>query len=208
MKDPMKIKNKAKKIINLLKDKDLDAAYRIGKFNHSKPRDILIKFRNSDQRDAVFRKKKILKGQKLFINEDYCKRFEIDNVCNNIDIDPNYNFFRDNVNFENFNNCKYYFVEALNQSEAVNSIDNSLSMLNVNINSIPRNFDNFMSGSINILNFNFDILSFCETKLNDDIDELYTIDGYQKFTNNNSRNSGDLRFLLKIIFQMSLLEKI
>ena len=68
-----------KKIINLLKDKfdisnpDLDAAYRIGKFNHNKPRDIHIKFKNSYQRDAVFRKKKTLKGQRLFINEDFCK---------------------------------------------------------------------------------------------------------------------------------------
>ena len=89
----------------------------------------------------------------------------------------------------------------------MNSIDNSLSMLNININSIPKNFDNFMSGSVNVLNFSFDILTFCETKLNDVIDELYTIDGYQKFTNNNSRNSGDLAIFIKNNFSNVVIRK-
>ena len=67
------------KVTNILKDKfdipnpDLNAAYRIGKTYNNKPRDILIKFHSSNQRDTVFRKKKILKGQQLFLNEDYCK---------------------------------------------------------------------------------------------------------------------------------------
>ena len=67
------------KVTNILKDKfdipnpDLNAAYRIGKTYNNKPRDIMIKFHSSNQRDTVFRKKKILKGQQLFLNEDYCK---------------------------------------------------------------------------------------------------------------------------------------
>ena len=67
------------KVIKILKDKfelpnpDLNAAFRIGKISHTKPRDILIKFHSSNQRDTVFRKKKVLKGQKIFVNEDYCK---------------------------------------------------------------------------------------------------------------------------------------
>ena len=141
------------------------------------------------------------------LDELVFNQFEINNVCNNIDIDPNHNFFKDDVNFENFNNCKYYFVETLNLTESVNSIDNSLSMLNININSIPKNFDNFMLGSVNVLNFSFDILTFCETKLNDVIDELYTIDGYQKFTNNNSRNSGGLAIFIKNNFSNVVIRK-
>ena len=131
------------------------------------------------------------------LNKLIFNQFELNHVCHNQDVDPNLNFFVDNVNFENFNNCNYYFTESLNLTDIMNNSDNCLSMMNVNINSIPKNLNNFLSSSIDVLNFKFDILTFCETKINDDIDELYTINGYQKFTNNNSRNSGGLAIFIK-----------
>ena len=66
----------------------------------------------------------------------------------------------------------------------------------MNINSISKNLDTFLN-SISISNeYNFD-LRFCETKLSDDIENLYDIPGYQKVTLNNTRQSGGLIIYIK-----------
>ena len=49
-------------------------AHRIGKYKpQDKYRDILVKFGTHDERDMVYRKKVNLKGQNIFIKEDFCK---------------------------------------------------------------------------------------------------------------------------------------
>ena len=68
-----------KKTHDLLKEKleipnpDLKSAYRIGKPQSGKIRDVLVKFNKIEQRDMILRKKKTLKGQQLFIKEDFCR---------------------------------------------------------------------------------------------------------------------------------------
>ena len=56
-----------------LPNMELVAAHRLGRPRPNNIRDILVKFRNQDQRDAVFKKKKCLQGNHVFIREDYCK---------------------------------------------------------------------------------------------------------------------------------------
>ena len=68
-----------KKMQDILKEKleipnpDLMSAYRIGKPEIGKHRDVLVKFNKIEQRDRILKKKKTLKGQQLFIKEDYCR---------------------------------------------------------------------------------------------------------------------------------------
>ena len=46
----------------------------MGKPNiNGKNRDIMIRFNDMTQRDSVIKRRKNLKGQPIFINEDYCK---------------------------------------------------------------------------------------------------------------------------------------
>ena len=55
-------------------DPDINIAYRIGKpYIDGKNRDIMIKFNNMTQKENVLKKRKNLKGQPLYVNEDYCK---------------------------------------------------------------------------------------------------------------------------------------
>ena len=53
-------------------DIEIVAAHRIGK-PEKRNRDILVKFKNQTSRDAVFKEKKCLKGQNVYINEDFCR---------------------------------------------------------------------------------------------------------------------------------------
>ena len=69
-----------KKVLDVLKEKlkiqspQLDIVHRIGKPSaERRHRDILMKFSNIEQREAVLRNKKNLKGESLYINEDFCK---------------------------------------------------------------------------------------------------------------------------------------
>ena len=69
-----------KKVTDLLKAKfeisnpDLNEAFRIGKPSQERSRDILVKFNSNYQRDSVLQKKKNLRGQNIFVNEDFCKK--------------------------------------------------------------------------------------------------------------------------------------
>ena len=69
-----------KKTVKFIREKlnvpeiNIAAAHRIGKYkSQDKNRDVLVKFRTHDERDMVFRKKVNLKGQNIFIKEDFCK---------------------------------------------------------------------------------------------------------------------------------------
>ena len=57
-----------------IENPQLDIVHRIGKPSaERRHRDILMKFSNIDQREAVLRNKKNLKGKSVYINEDFCK---------------------------------------------------------------------------------------------------------------------------------------
>ena len=113
-------------------------------------------------------------------------------------LDPDNNFF---CNFQNLvDNCSY---ECLDNEKSIITPDN-LSLCTLNINSISKNLDTFLN-SISISNeYNFDLLSFCETKLSNDIENLYDIPGYQKVTLNNTRQNGGM--IIYIEYKLNNLE--
>ena len=113
--------------------------------------------------------------------------FDDDRYINGCEIDPLF----ENVYLEVENKCRYYFEDTL-------SIDvNNFSIFCHNINSIPKHFDELVTMLMNNQKLNFDVLTFCETKLTNDIMQLYNIDDYLMFNNNTSRHSGGLLLYIK-----------
>ena len=90
--------------------------------------------------------------------------------------------------FDKLNDCNYY----LDSGEIINDENKSLSFCCLNINSLPKNLQPFSTQCLSNLKFTFDILAFVETKLTDDIEDLYNISSYSKYTLNCNRNSGGL----------------
>ena len=145
-------------------------------------------------------------GNKEYFSVDYLnnvvfKQFNVIYDRYNSDLNPDLNF----SSFSDWaeKDCKYYFTDTIkntvingNNSNAVNS-RKLFSLLSMNINSIPKNLEYFVDTCLNCLNFEFDILSFSETKLSDDIDQLYTINNYNKYSNNNTRKSGGVATFVK-----------
>ena len=72
----------------------------------------------------------------------------------------NIDFFRDN--FSRCNICCNY----INAGQSVNFDNKSLTILNFNIRSMQTNFDRF---NVEMLNYAYDIMGFCETRLTDDM---------------------------------------
>ena len=108
----------------------------------------------------------------------------------------------------NFNNCpdnNFYnlYIDAVNQCNYVlpNEVDNILenntfSCCHLNINSVPKHFQEF---EIECLNnkYSFDVISLCETKLTSDIDHLYELNNYNRYNNNKTRNSGGIALYIE-----------
>ena len=112
-----------------------------------------------------------------------------------LEMDPDYNFFFHNNLI--LDDCKYYFSDDFDIINN-NLSESSMSLLNLNINSIPKNFDVFLNQLLPSINHKFDILSFCETKLDNKIEHLYNIDGYARFNLNHRRNSGGLAMFINL----------
>ena len=111
-------------------------------------------------------------------------------------LNPDLNFF-ENSNIIN-NSCSYYFNDCV--KEHLNKLDKDdkyFSLLSMNINSLPKNLDYFVDSCLSVVDLNFDVISFCETKLTDNIEQLNEIDNYNRFTNNNTRNSGGVALFVK-----------
>ena len=96
-------------------------------------------------------------------------------------------------NFETINDCNYY----LNSDEVTNNVRKSLSLCCLNINSIPKNILAFSTQCLSNFKFSFDVLGFVETKLSPNIEHLYNIPSYSKYTLNCKRNSGGLAVFFK-----------
>ena len=104
--------------------------------------------------------------------------------------------------YDKINDCNYY----MNPSEIINNEEKSLSLCCLNINSIPKNLLEFSTQCLSNLNFTFDVLGFVETKLTDDIDHLYNIPSYSKYTLNSKRSSGGLAVFFKNNLNVKLRE--
>ena len=103
------------------------------------------------------------------------------------DVDPD-NYFVNTLR-PSISECKYYFLDAPEYLSAPCQ-QSCFSLIHLNIGSIPKNLDTFTAQCMSPLKWYFDIVAFTETKLNNEIENLYDIPRYTKFCNNNSRNSG------------------
>ena len=100
----------------------------------------------------------------------------------------------DEIDLEIINNniisCSYFDVNSFGNFSGLDKI----SLLSLNINSLPKHFDNFAATPTNE-SYVPEIKAFCETKFNSNIEQLYSIPGYTNVCNSNTTPSGaDLRY--------------
>ena len=65
-----------------------------------------------------------------------------------------------------------------------------MSVLFYNIASIPSNLEKFIINEIPLCAHSLQIMCFCETRLSNDIEHLYTLEGYRQLTNNRNHYGG------------------
>ena len=125
-------------------------------------------------------------------------QFNFETDIHSVYDDPDTNYFHTFA--DNINSCEYYFNYTYKDLRD-NIAQKSISVCSLNINSIPKNLDDFTAQYVNIGEssdkYSFDVLGFTETKLTDSIDHLFEISGYQRFTLNCRRNSGGLALYVK-----------
>ena len=113
------------------------------------------------------------------------------------DQDPD-NFLQNNLGMLT-PNCTYVFP-GQPFANAIRCDENIFSVINHNIHSIPEHFDEFVDQCLALNNTEIDIIGFTETKLTDDIQQLYNLPNYHTYFNNHSRNSGGVALFIHIRF--------
>ena len=115
-------------------------------------------------------------------------------TCDGIsrDYDPD-NFYTNSLGYHN-PLCNYIFPDNFPSILTKRSCEH-FNFFFCNINSIPSKLKDLIND--NILPQGFDAIAFCETKLTSSIEHLYEINGYNMYTNNNSRSSGGIAMYLK-----------
>lgn len=78
-----------------------------------------------------------------------------------------------------------------------------------NINSIPHNLENFLNLTGIASNISsIEIMSFCETKLSDNIETLYKLKGYTSVTNNRHNHGGGVCMYLRNHISFSIMKEV
>ena len=99
--------------------------------------------------------------------------------------------------------CHQDDFESLLQTENFNS-----SMLFYNVRSIPSNLENFLVEHIYQVQTNIDFIGLCETRLTNDIEHLYNIDGYNMFNNNRNTQGGGVTLYVNTNIKSKRIEKL
>ena len=89
------------------------------------------------------------------------KYYDCDNATNNLTIECN--------TFEP--TCNYLFCDD-NNIEINDSVQTTFNLLAI-ISSLPLHLDSFVDQCLNVCKIKYDIVGFCETRLNDAICDLY-----------------------------------
>lgn len=100
-----------------------------------------------------------------------------------------------------------YFHQENFQSMLSNS-DSDFTVLLHNIRSIPRNLDSFSLQHLLPVQAKVDILGMCETRLSEDIQHMYNIEGYSLFTNNRNHQGGGVCFFVKCFIKCKVLDSL
>jgi hypothetical protein len=110
------------------------------------------------------------------------------------DIDPDKNYLNE-VGGRIIHNCKYHYMDSQHDpyGEKIGNI--KLSLMHLNIRSIPKNLNNFTS-LLDTSNINYNLLAFTETWLHDSNAEAFGIKGFNhEFITRNNKNGGGSPFL-------------
>lgn len=110
--------------------------------------------------------------------------FSVNNDDHTVSPDPD-NFLQEKLFLPNPVSC-YHFPDS---PLMYTCSPDPLSVISLNINSLPQNLSSFVDECIELLKQQFDAMAFCESKLTDDIEELYYMPNYRLFSNNRSSDS-------------------
>ena len=121
------------------------------------------------------------------LNKTIFEQFSRDIHNTIVNSDPDINFFSEIR--DKCNQCTYYFIDSLKE---FNKVKNKFSICSLNINSISKNFDTFTELFLDESGVKFDIIGLCESKLSNEIENLFNINNYSMYTLNNRRNKGGL----------------
>ena len=129
------------------------------------------------------------------------------------DIDPDIMYFNE-ISYKINMNSNYYLENSFNDYLKKNDInEESLSMLHLNIRSIPKNLSTFVSYISNI-NLHFTVLGFTETFLTDDNKSCYELQGFKHLAITKSQSMGhgvsifiDERFDSELCLSLTLLKE-
>lgn len=91
---------------------------------------------------------------------------------------------------------KYIFCDTFD----LNS--NYVNLFSFNISSLARHLDGCIHQCINVINARFDVLGFCETRLDNAICNLYQIEGYNNYFNNKNTQGGGVALYVRDTFQV------
>ena len=130
----------------------------------------------------------------------------LNSLCSEFPSNTNHNN-NDEIDLEILNNnnipCSYFDVNSFGNFSGLDKI----SLLSLNINSLPKNFDNFVA---TLMNGSYvpKIIGFCETKLNSNIEQLYSIPGYTNVFNSNTTRSGGLALYINSNIKFRLIDEL
>ena len=107
--------------------------------------------------------------------------FENDNIPHQ-DSDPDLQYFNDMTYVNNLSRCDYYMQHDFNKLLDDNKIDNdnTLSMIHLNIRSLPKHFRE-LNVFLSELSIDFNVIAVTETWLNEANADIYNIDDYLHF---------------------------
>lgn len=113
--------------------------------------------------------------------------------------------FRDNdiCNFPNVN-CSTLSTEDY---KSLSLLSNQFSIFHVNIRSSRKNFS-ILEGFLSLNSNSFDVISLTETWLNNELDEIFNLHGYNKFSIYRNKNGGGISVYVKKIHKARLIEDI
>ena len=102
---------------------------------------------------------------------------------------------------ESTDQCEYYDGESFRNL----NFDKRVSFLFCNLRSFPSNFENFYLNYFHNNPSKPSILAFCETRITDDTQDLFSIPGYNSIHNNRNSRGGGLMLALSSNFSFCLI---
>ena len=112
--------------------------------------------------------------------------------------DPDIQYFNDSTVLQNIGSCDYYLEDTfVNKCTDLSINENSLSLMQFNIRSIPKNLDkleNYLAG----LRFSFTVIGISETWLKESNVDCYSLRGYQHyFVYRENKSGGGVSIFVK-----------